>query len=193
MTMLHCEPLTELLVTRTSVTLPAQGKNRGMSRTQHVLPYPTCSKMEWPLSWVVLSCTGLFRGTWKQAAPCRRQSPGLSAELCLDGALRQSRKSAAAAVPQCSGRTRNGSEKTNSSVVLNWEGKEKSNRWFAWHFARSKQKSWNLLKGLAEWTRDEKENDSRVSSPSTEVAKVGGGFGPCKLSPFSLMCRMSKR
>lgn len=35
---------------------------------------------------------------------------------------------AAAAVPQCSGRTRNGSVKTNSSVVLNWEGKEKTNR-----------------------------------------------------------------
>lgn len=71
----------------------------------------------------------------------------------------------------CSPVLRNGSEKTNSSVVLNWEGKQKTNRWFAWHFARSKQKSWDLLKGLAEWTRDGKENDSRVSSPSTEVAK----------------------
>lgn len=48
---------------------------------------------------------------------------------------------AALAAPQWSGRTRNDSERTNSPVVLNWEGKQKINRLFAWHFARSKQKS----------------------------------------------------
>lgn len=35
MIMLHYEPLTELPMTCTSVTVPAQGESRGMSRVRH--------------------------------------------------------------------------------------------------------------------------------------------------------------
>lgn len=58
---------------------------------------------------------------------CRRQSPGLFSKAVpgWDTEAEQE-EHAAAAVPQCLGRTSNGSEKINSFVALNWEGKRKN-------------------------------------------------------------------
>lgn len=75
----------------------------------------------------------------------------------------------------------------------------KTNRWLIWYFARSKHKSWDLLKGLAEWTEGRKETASRETPQAPRWQRLPPpqplrrGFGPCRLSPCSLLCSMGKR